>query len=190
MGDRAPLGICGSGIIDAVAELLKAGVIGQNGRFNPDVASPRVRHPEGAAEYVPVEAQYSGTGSDIVVSETDIDNVIRAKAAMFAGVQTLLESVMLSWNDLSRPRLPGGFPGTTCVWSRPWLSVSFPSCPTTGSCSWATARYWERRWALLHRHAEDRPQCGADDDHRGVERTIQRFVDNRAWRPTSSCTPT
>lgn len=109
VGDRAPLGICGSGIIDAVAELLKAGVIGQNGRFNPDVASPRVRHPEGAAEYVLVEAQYSGTGSDIVVSETDIDNVIRAKAAMFAGVQTLLESVMLSWNDLEQIMIAGGF---------------------------------------------------------------------------------
>lgn len=109
VGDKAPLGICGSGIIDTVAELLKAGIIGQNGRFNPDLKSSRVRRLEGTTEYVLVEAAYSGTGADIVVTESDIDNVIRAKAAMFAGVQTLLQSVMLSWNDLEQIMIAGGF---------------------------------------------------------------------------------
>lgn len=109
VGDQAPLGICGSGVIDAVAELLKAGLIGQNGRFNPDIATSRVRWPEGAAEYVLVESQYSGISDDIVITESDIDNVVRAKAAIFAGVQTLLESVMLSWKDLEQIMIAGGF---------------------------------------------------------------------------------
>lgn len=107
--DRPPLGICGSGIIDCVAELLHIGLLGQDGRFYTDLSSSRVRAGEGAAEYVLVEAAYSGTGQDITISETDIDNVIRAKAAIFAGVQTLLDSVALSWRDLEQIMIAGGF---------------------------------------------------------------------------------
>lgn len=109
IGDLPPLGICGSGVIDAVAELLKVGAIGQNGRFNPWLDNKRIRSDRGMKEYVLVEAQYSGTGSDICITEADIDNVMRAKAAIFAGVQTLLESVMLDWGDLEQILIAGGF---------------------------------------------------------------------------------
>lgn len=107
--DRPPMGICGSGIIDCVAEMLRTGLLLQNGRLNPDVSTPRLRRADGAAEFVLVEAALSGTGRDIVISETDIDNVVRAKAAIFAGVQTLLDSVALSWNDLEQIYIAGGF---------------------------------------------------------------------------------
>ena len=109
IGDVAPLGICGSGIIDAVAELLKSGLLSQNGRFNVGRACPRCRLTEGASEYVLVEARYSGTGEDIVITEADIDNVIRAKGAIFAGIQTLLDSVALSWSELEQVYVAGGF---------------------------------------------------------------------------------
>ena len=92
-----------------MAELLKAGVIEQNGRFDPAVDSPRVRRTEGPTEYLLVEARYSGTGADIVITESDIDNVMRAKAAIFAGVQTLLDSVSLRWRDLEQIMIAGGF---------------------------------------------------------------------------------
>ena len=109
INNQPPLGICGSGIIDAVAELIKAGVISQNGEFNTHLDSWRVREADGANEYVLVEAQYSGTGDEIVITEADVDNLIRAKAAIFAGIATLLESVALGWDDLEQIYVAGGF---------------------------------------------------------------------------------
>ncbi|GAB4248946.1 MAG: ASKHA domain-containing protein [Thermoleophilia bacterium] len=109
ISEAPPLGICGSGIIDAVAELLEAGLITQNGRFRTDLDTSRLRLTEGANEYVLVEGEYSGTGEDIVITEADIDNLVRAKAAIFAGVQTLLESVALGWSDIEQVYVAGGF---------------------------------------------------------------------------------
>ncbi len=109
IGDVKPIGICGSGIIDAVAELLKAGVLSQNGKFDMSLPTPRLRETEGANEYVIVEAEFSGTGEDIVINEADIDNLVRAKAAIFAGIMTLLESVALDWADLEQIYVAGGF---------------------------------------------------------------------------------
>ncbi len=109
ISDAKPIGICGSGIIDAVAELLKAGVLSQNGRFDVSLPSDRVRTTDGSNEYVLVEARYSGTGDDIVITESDVDNLVRAKAAIFAGIMTLLESVALDWKDLEQIYVAGGF---------------------------------------------------------------------------------
>ncbi len=109
ISEVSPVGICGSGIIDAVAELLETGVITQNGKFRTELDTWRVRETEGATEYVLVEAEYSGTGDDIVITEADIDNLVRAKAAIYAGIQTLLESVALDWSDLEQVLVAGGF---------------------------------------------------------------------------------
>ncbi len=109
VADLKPIGICGSGVIDAVAELLKAGVISQNGRFKTGLDTWRVRENDGANEYVLVEAELSGSGEEIVVTEADIDNLVRAKGAVFAGIKTLLESVGLDWSDLEQIYVAGGF---------------------------------------------------------------------------------
>jgi uncharacterized 2Fe-2S/4Fe-4S cluster protein (DUF4445 family) len=109
VADLEPIGICGSGVIDAVAELLKAGVISQNGRFKTGLDTWRVRENDGANEYVLVEAELSGSGEEIVVTEADIDNLVRAKGAVFAGIKTLLESVGLDWPDLEQIYVAGGF---------------------------------------------------------------------------------
>jgi len=109
IGNRPALGLCGSGIIDAIAELVKVGVIAQNGKFHTGLDTWRVRQTEGATEYVLVEPEFSGTGEEIVVTEADIDNVIRAKGAIFAGITTLLESVALGWDDVEQIYVAGGF---------------------------------------------------------------------------------
>lgn len=109
IGNLKPIGICGSGVIDVVAELLKAGVISQNGKFNTGLDTWRVRETDGANEYVLVEAELSGTGDDIVINEADIDNLVRAKGAIYAGIKTLLESVALDWPDLEQIYVAGGF---------------------------------------------------------------------------------
>jgi uncharacterized 2Fe-2S/4Fe-4S cluster protein (DUF4445 family) len=104
-----PRGICGSGLISIVSELLEAGVINQRGKFNRSLKHPRLRECEDGYEYVLAWGRDSKTGEDIVITEVDVDNLIRAKGAMFAGYVTLLESVGMSFADLDRVILAGNF---------------------------------------------------------------------------------
>jgi len=104
-----PKGICGSGLISIVAELLSAGVIDQQGKFNRNLDHPRIREGVDNYEYVLAWSQNTMTGEDLVITEVDLDNLIRAKGAMFAGYVTLLGSVGMSFADLDRVILAGNF---------------------------------------------------------------------------------
>lgn len=109
IGNSKPRGICGSGLISIVSELLDAGIIDPQGKFKRDLDHPRIREGEDRWEYVLAWDRDSMIGEDIVITEVDLDNLIRAKGAMYAGYQTLLESVGLSFNDLDRVILAGNF---------------------------------------------------------------------------------
>lgn len=109
IGQTKPRGICGSGLISIVAELLDAGVLDPQGKFNRSLDHPRIREGEDRWEYVLAWAKNSMIGEDIVITEVDLDNLIRAKGAMYAGYQTLLESVGLTFDDLDRVILAGNF---------------------------------------------------------------------------------
>jgi uncharacterized 2Fe-2S/4Fe-4S cluster protein (DUF4445 family) len=104
-----PRGICGSGLISIVSELLEAGVINQRGKFNRNREHPRIRDGVDGYEYVLAWAKDSKIGEDIVITEVDLDNLIRAKGAMYAGYLTLLESVGMNFTDLERVILAGNF---------------------------------------------------------------------------------
>jgi len=84
-------------------------VLDQRGRFNRNLDSERLRPGRSGWEYVVVRAEESGIGQDIVLTEVDIDNFIRAKGAIHAGIQTLLAEVGLSVHDLEQVILAGGF---------------------------------------------------------------------------------
>ena len=109
IGRSKPTGICGSGLIDCVAELFEAGAIDQNAKFKIDLQTTRVRPGESGWEYVVCYAAESQIGRDIVVTEVDLDNLMRAKAAIYAGCKTLLDSVGLSFEDVERVIIAGGF---------------------------------------------------------------------------------
>lgn len=109
IGKKKAKGICGSGIISLLASLFRTGLIDRAGKYRRDLASPRIRKGEEGYEYVLVFGEESATGQDIVFTENDIENLIRAKGAMFAGYQILLESVGLSLSDLERVFLAGTF---------------------------------------------------------------------------------
>ena len=109
VGRTKPRGVCGSGLISILAELVSARVIDQRGKFVPNLSSERIRIGRFGHEYVLAWAEDSGTGSDIVITEVDVENVIRAKGALFAGCLTLLESLSLSFNDLDRIIIAGAF---------------------------------------------------------------------------------
>jgi uncharacterized 2Fe-2S/4Fe-4S cluster protein (DUF4445 family) len=92
-----------------VAELLEVGVIDQQGKFNQQLDHPRIRKGYDGYEYVLAWAKDSAVDEDIVITEVDLDNLMRAKGAMYAGYQTLLESVSMTFSDLDRVILAGNF---------------------------------------------------------------------------------
>ncbi|MGD8368931.1 MAG: ASKHA domain-containing protein [Desulfobacterales bacterium] len=109
IGDVRPKGICGSGLITIVAVLLENGVIDHQGKFNRDLPTDRIRERDGVWEYLLAAAENTQIDRDITLTEVDIDNLIRAKGAIYSGCQTLLEEVGLSLQDLDRIILAGGF---------------------------------------------------------------------------------
>lgn len=85
-------GICGSGIIDVIAEMFKAGVIDRSGRINKNLNTPRIRKgPDGKMEYVLCYAHQTAIGKDITVTQGDVRAVQLAKAAMYCGAEYLIE---------------------------------------------------------------------------------------------------
>jgi uncharacterized 2Fe-2S/4Fe-4S cluster protein (DUF4445 family) len=109
IGETKPKGICGSGLINIVAGLLEAGVISQNGKFNTDLSTRRIRKGIDGYEYILSWAPETQIGKDIVITEVDIDNLIRAKAAMYAGCQTLVKSVGFTCPNLEQVIIAGAF---------------------------------------------------------------------------------
>ncbi len=109
IGGKLPLGICGSGLIDLVAELFTAGVLDKRGKFHKDLETIRVRAGEYGWEYVVVWEQVAGVDRDIVITEVDVDNLMRAKAAVYAGITTLADSVGVALADLSEIMIAGSF---------------------------------------------------------------------------------
>jgi uncharacterized 2Fe-2S/4Fe-4S cluster protein (DUF4445 family) len=109
IGRVRPKGICGSGLITIVATLFEFGVIDNRGKFNRDLNTPRIREKDGIYEYVLAWAKESQIDRDVVLTEPDIDNLIRAKGAMYSGCQTLLEEVGLHMEDIDQIILAGGF---------------------------------------------------------------------------------
>ncbi|SDO41257.1 ASKHA domain-containing protein [Desulforhopalus singaporensis] len=109
VGNTNPRGICGSGLIAIVPELLASGIIDQRGHFTSVHDHPRIRKSADCWEYVLAWAHDTLIKEDIVITEIDIDNLIRAKGALFAGYQTLIASVGLTFKDIDQFILAGNF---------------------------------------------------------------------------------
>lgn len=109
IGNKRPKGVCGSGLIIMLASLFENGVIDNRGKYNRELKTNRIREREGIYEYVLAWADNTQVGRDIVLTEIDIENLIRAKGAMYAGYMTLLTQVGLSIETLDRIILAGGF---------------------------------------------------------------------------------
>jgi len=108
IGDGGPRGICGSGLIDAIAGLFEVGIVDRSGRLLAD-RSPRVREAAGQKEFLLVEAGERGADADIVITQPDIENVLRAKAAIYAGAKILLESTDHTFDEVDQLLIAGGF---------------------------------------------------------------------------------
>ena len=109
IGNVRPKGICGSGLIIITATLFEMGVIDNRGKFNRDLDTPRVRETDGIFEYVLAWKDETEIGRDIALTEPDLDNLMRAKGAIYSGCITLLEEVGLTMQDIDQIYLAGGF---------------------------------------------------------------------------------
>jgi uncharacterized 2Fe-2S/4Fe-4S cluster protein (DUF4445 family) len=115
-GDEKPRGICGSGLISLLAEMFVAGVMDKSGNIRdpagfgkPEGSRERVREGKHGLEYVIAWAEETATGEDIVITAVDIDNLMRAKAAIYAGFSILARSVGLTLADVGQVLIGGAF---------------------------------------------------------------------------------
>lgn len=120
VGGLPPKGLCGSGLISLLAELFLAGVVDKRGHLatgwtgfgdRSSLGHPRsrVRQGEHGAEYVVAWAEETATGQDIVLTEVDIDNLLRTKAAIFAGFTSLAEAVGVPLDAVEEVLIGGAF---------------------------------------------------------------------------------
>jgi len=107
-GEKAR-GLCGSGLIGIMAELLTTGIVDKSGNIHTNLPTPRARLGDHGPEYVVVWAADSATGQDIAITDVDLDNLMRAKAAIYAGFSVLARSVGLTIADVEQVFIGGAF---------------------------------------------------------------------------------
>lgn len=106
--DNAPaIGLCGSGIIDAIAELRRWDLINERGRFRTDAR--RVRQGRRGAEFVFAAGSKNGTGRDVTVGQKDVNEVQLAKGSIRAGIDVLLEATETAKEDVKEVLIAGAF---------------------------------------------------------------------------------
>ncbi len=104
-----PRGICGSGLISLLAEMFITGVVDKGGNLNFSLGSSRVRRGDHGPEYVIAWADETEHGNDIVITKVDIDNLMRAKGAIYAGFTVLAQGVGIELEMVERMLIGGSF---------------------------------------------------------------------------------
>ena len=104
---QKPVGICGSGIIDIIAELFRTGIINARGQFVREGDRVKRDH-HGMGRYVLATPEEAETGREVSINEVDIDNFIRAKGAIYSGIDTLLQSVDMTPDCIEKVLVAGG----------------------------------------------------------------------------------
>ena len=109
IGNIPPRGICGSGLLDCIAEMLRSGIIDRSGNFQKGLKTDRLRKKDDEYEFVLVDKEETGIDSEIVITQAGIANLVRSKGAIYAAVSILVESMGLSIDDVHCVYLAGGF---------------------------------------------------------------------------------
>jgi len=157
-------GICGSAIIDAVAELFRTEIVDSRGKFRKDLESGRVRQGESGWEYVIAWAEETSIGRDIPITQQDVRQIQLAKAALFTAARTLLKRSNLQ--DPDKVILAGGF-GSFIDKEKAMLIGLIPDCKLENVYAVGNAAGDGARIALLN--IEKRNEIDA------VTRKVERF---------------
>jgi uncharacterized 2Fe-2S/4Fe-4S cluster protein (DUF4445 family) len=108
IGEIKPLGICGSGYIDIITEMLKNGILDKDGKIKA-IKHKRIRQNESGKEFVVAFKEEADSTLDIVITEADIENIKRAKAAIYSATATLVKHMDLDFSKIKRIFVAGGF---------------------------------------------------------------------------------
>ncbi|OGS57215.1 MAG: hypothetical protein A3K60_05950 [Euryarchaeota archaeon RBG_19FT_COMBO_56_21] len=129
LGERTPIGICGSGLIDLVAEMYCRGIIDRKARIQ-DLQTDRVRLSDSGREYVVERKERMGgtAVSDLVINDADLQNLLRTKAAIYGACSTLLKKMGEDLNAVSSIVIAGGF-GYHLDVARAIMIGMFPDVP-------------------------------------------------------------
>ena len=157
-------GICGSAIIDSVAELFRAGIVDSRGKFKKNLDSNRVREGENGWEYVVAWAEETSIGRDIPMTQQDVRQIQLAKAALFVAARTLLKRSGLQSPD--KIILAGGF-GSYIDKEKAMLIGLIPDCELDHVYAVGNAAGDGARIALLN--VEKRNEIDS------VTRRVERF---------------
>jgi uncharacterized 2Fe-2S/4Fe-4S cluster protein (DUF4445 family) len=113
IGEALPVGLCGSGIVDAVAEMSRTGLIDRRGRLQAGAPGVRVgasaNGESSMLEWVVVPADCTGTGRDIVITQHDVNEIQLAKGAIATGLETLLEATQTAPEAIQAVIVAGAF---------------------------------------------------------------------------------
>jgi len=109
IGNVKPRGLCGSGLIDCIYELVKNKIIRPDGKFERDIKDERFNIVDDIPQYTIVPANESGTKEPIVITETDIDNLMKSKGAVFAAIKSLIDYIGISFDQIEKLYVAGGF---------------------------------------------------------------------------------
>jgi uncharacterized 2Fe-2S/4Fe-4S cluster protein (DUF4445 family) len=109
IGGGRPRGLCGSALISLLAELFVTGAVDRGGNFKLDLGSPRLRQGEHGPEYVVAWPDETATGRAITLTKVDVDNLLRAKAAIYAGFSVLAAGVGVDLADVRQVLIGGAF---------------------------------------------------------------------------------
>ncbi len=162
--DDAPaVGLCGSGIVDAVAELYRWQLINHLGRFQRD--SARVRVGRDGAEFPLVAARDSGSGRDLVITQEDVNEIQLAKGAIRAGLEVLLEVTETRHEEVEEVIIAGAFGSYLDIESAKAIGL-FPDMPEARFRQVGNAAGVGAKQMLLSRQARLRGErLARDADH-------------------------
>ncbi len=107
--DSRAVGICGSGLIDLLSEMLKTGIMDSSGRIIDRNSIPRIRKQDGVSEYVVAWRRDTGIDSDIVITQLDVREPQKGKAAIFSGSRMLMKKMGVSPGDFKKIYMAGAF---------------------------------------------------------------------------------
>lgn len=145
-------GICGSGIIEVIAEMLISGVILPDGRFNPNNPSERIVWKERKGNYILAAADQTTTGEPIYVTQSDVRNIQLAKAALYAGAKLLL--LRAGMKKFDRVILAGAF-GSYIDPKHAMVLGLIPDCDLAKVTAVGNAAGDGARIALVNRHKRE-----------------------------------
>lgn len=168
----APIGLCGSGIVDAVAELRRWNVINDRGRFEKQ--NGRIREGRFGPELLLASARDSGSGRDVVITQKDVNEIQLAKGAIRAGLDVLLEATETSPDDVQEVIIAGAFGSFLNIESALDTGL-LPYYPNAVYQQVGNAAAVGAKWALISRAERERARQIADNTRYIELTTFPRF---------------